>query len=150
MLWPFGQIEGNGVDDDDIRETAYEVFFTACRSSPGFGGRSALTFYSRHENGNGNGGGMSQVPVSLTSRVKRALGLKMLRSSFSQRMVSRGGWYSMPSSPVAGDSSPRSRVGLPRRAMTMAEVMRLQMGVSELSDSQLRKTLMRTLVGQVS
>jgi hypothetical protein len=66
-------------------------------------------------------------------------------------MVSRGAWtisLSTPSSPVA-EGSPRSRV-VPRRVMTMAEVMRLQMGVTEQSDSRLRKTLMRTLVGQVS
>lgn len=55
---------------------------------------------------------------------------------------------SSPPSPVA-EGSPRNRV-VPRRIMTMAEVMRLQMGVSEQSDSRLRKTLMRTLVGQVS
>lgn len=150
LLWPFRNLEG--VDDDDIRETAYEVFFTACRSSPGFGGRNALTFHSRHENN--SGGGMSpMVSVSQTSRVKQALGLKMLRRSLSQRMAAGttprgGGWASMPSSPGA-EGSPRSRA-MPRRTMTMAEVMRLQMGVSEQSDGRLRKTLMRTLVGQVS
>lgn len=97
----------------------------------------------------------SNVPVSQTSRVKRGLGLKMLRSSLSQRiMVSGGGvegggggsgryWSSAP-------CSPRSRtVPRPRRSMTMADVMRVQMRVSEQSDSRLRKTLMRTLVGQV-
>ena len=86
-----------------------------------------------------------------TSRVKRALGLKMLKTSLSQRMVSRGSWkmpVSTPSSPVA-EGSPRSRV-VPKRVLTMAEVMRLQIGVSEQSDCRLRKTLMRTLVGQVS
>lgn len=150
LIWPFSDIKI--IDDDDIRETAYEVLFTACRSSPGFGGRSALTFYSKHENNGGGGsGGMSPAsgPVSTTSRVKQALGLKMMMSSLCQRMISRGGWTAMsvPSSPVT-EGSPRSRV-LPRRTMSMAEVMRLQMGVSEQSDSRLRKTLMRTLVGQV-
>ncbi|MCI56641.1 hypothetical protein A2U01_0077892, partial [Trifolium medium] len=65
-------------------------------------------------------------------------------------MVSRGTWttsLSTPSSPVA-EGSPRSARVVPRRVMTMAEVMRLQMGVTEQSDSRLRKTLMRTLVGQ--
>ena len=59
LLWPFGKL--NGLEPDDIRETAYEIFFTACRSSPGFGGKTALTFYSTHNNndnhGEGGGGG---------------------------------------------------------------------------------------------
>ncbi|XP_020221748.1 protein unc-13 homolog [Cajanus cajan] len=138
LAWPFDKLEG--LDHDDIRETAYEIFFTACRSSPGFGGRSAITFYSKHE---GNGGGTSPAPALQTSRVKRALGLKMLKGSLSQRMMGSAA----PASPVA-DRSPRSR-GVPRRTMTMAEVMRLQMGVTEQSDSRLRKTLVRTLVGQL-
>ncbi|CAL5185368.1 unnamed protein product [Lathyrus oleraceus] len=149
LVWPFYDIKF--LDDDDIRETAYEVFFTACRSSPGFGGRSALTFYSKHENG-GMGGTSPSNPMPQTSRMKRALGLKILKSSLSQRMVMRGSWtmsMSSPPSPVTvTEGSPRPRV-VPRRIMTMAEVMRLQMGVSEQSDSRLRKTLMRTLVGQL-
>ncbi|XP_027357466.1 protein unc-13 homolog [Abrus precatorius] len=141
LAWPFGDLQG--LDYDDIRETAYEIFFTACRSSPGFGGRSALTFYSKNE----NGGGGSPAAMQ-TSTVKRMLGLKMLRSSLSQRMISTGEWPLTPSSPVVGEKSPKNRM-VPRRQMTMAEVMRLQMGVSDQSDSRLRKTLMRTLVGQL-
>lgn len=140
LSWPFQELEG--LDHGDIRETAYEILFTACRSSPGFGGRSAITFYSKHD---GNSDGKSPG-VTQTSKMKLALGLKMMRSSLSQRvMVSTTA--STPASPVT-ERSPRSR-SVPRRAMTMAEVMRLQMGVSEQSDSRLRKTLVRTLVGQV-
>ncbi|KHN00735.1 hypothetical protein glysoja_000403 [Glycine soja] len=83
LAWPFRDLEG--LDHDDIRETAYEIFFTACRSSPGFGGRSPITFYSKHD---GSGEGRS-TPVSQTSRVKQALGLRMLRSSLSQRIRRR-------------------------------------------------------------
>ncbi|XP_061348637.1 protein unc-13 homolog [Gastrolobium bilobum] len=151
LVWPFPEL--NGLDHNDIRETAYEVFFTACRSEPGFGGRSALTFYSKNENaGSGNGGtSPGHGQVLKTSRVKRALGLKMLGSSFSRRMMSSGGgggWLSPPYSPVV-DGSPRSRAVPPRRSMTMADVMRVQMRVSEHSENRLRKTLMRTLVGQL-
>ncbi|GAU26821.1 hypothetical protein TSUD_289260 [Trifolium subterraneum] len=148
LIWPFNHID---LDDDDIRETAYEIFFASCRSSPGFGGRSALTFISKHENGGTGGTTPTPGTPSQTSRVKRALGLKILKTSLSQRMMSRGTWttsLSTPSSPVA-ESSPRSARVVPKRVMTMAEVMRLQMGVTEQSDSRLRKTLMRTLVGQL-
>ncbi|XP_010473856.1 PREDICTED: uncharacterized protein LOC104753280 [Camelina sativa] len=182
LLWPFGKLEG--LDRDDIRETAYEIFFTACRSSPGFGGRTALTFYSNHNSndnhGDGGGGigsggssgagsgfgfgssGRKEVVTTPTSRVKRALGLKMLKRSPSRRMstigaaggagtsLSPGGGMNSSSghiSPGAGFLTvPPSR---PRRPLTSAEIMRQQMKVTEQSDSRLRKTLLRTLVGQV-
>ncbi|XP_061371013.1 protein unc-13 homolog [Gastrolobium bilobum] len=152
LAWPFGKLDD--LDSDAVRETAYEIFFTSCRSSPGFGGRHALTFYSNYENG-GDGGKSNQVVTKPTSRVKKALGLKMLRRSLSKRMVfgvGSNGVSSTPSSPVGGASSPLSHTVppfRPRRPMTAAEIMRQQMRVTEHDDNKLRKTLMRTLVGQV-
>ncbi|XP_059654428.1 protein unc-13 homolog [Cornus florida] len=158
--WPFGKLDG--IDRDDLREAAYEIFFTACRSSPGFGGgRNALTFYSSDSGtgGGGDGGGSGSggsparahgVGMAVTSKVKRALGLKMLKRSHSRRTTACG---NNPSSPGGGSSpgvafgatqAPRSR-----RPMTSAEIMRQQMKVTEQSDNRLRKTLMRTLVGQM-
>ncbi|CAN1279168.1 Protein unc-13 homolog [Linum perenne] len=209
LTWPFGDL--NGLDVDDIRETAYEVFFTACRSTPGFGGgRNALSFYSTHnhhhdgggagEGGGGGGfsslsfgssspssslggrlgggGGGAVVVTSPTSKIKRALGLKMLKRSPSRRMSSFGGGFTGggggfnggSSNGGSGGSAPNSpstpqhhhtvfsspNIGFstlqpqrPRRPLTSAEIMRLQMRVTEQSDNRLRKTLMRTLVGQI-
>ncbi|CAJ2627988.1 protein unc-13 homolog [Trifolium pratense] len=153
LEWPFGNLAG--LNADEIRETAYEIFFTSCRSSPGFGGRHALTFYSNHENngGSGDGGKVNQVVTKPTSRVKRALGLRLIKRSTSRRIVGGGVVSSMPSSPVGGSASPISHTvpppSRPRRPMTAAEIMRQQMKVTEHDDNKLRKTLMRTLVGQV-
>lgn len=155
---PFGKIDG--LDRDDFREAAYEIFFTACRSSPGFGGRSNISYYNpSDESGHGSGPGSPNskkppgVGMAVTSRVKTALGLKMLRRSPSRRASSCG---SNPSSPSRGGngSSPRMSLTVPlqtrmKRPMTAAEIMRQQMRVTEQSDNRLRKTLMRTLVGQV-
>ncbi|VFQ85425.1 unnamed protein product [Cuscuta campestris] len=158
--WPFGRLDG--LDTDDFREAGYEIFFTACRSSPGFGGRTAISYYSPSDGGDGNGLGAGHdsgtwsprkvpgqgVGMAVTSQVKRALGLKMLRRSPSRRASSCG---SLPSSPNAG-GSPRMNFTVPgrgRRPMTSAEIMRRQMKVTEQSDNRLRKTLMRTLVGQM-
>ena len=152
LAWPFGNVEG--LDESDIRETAYEIFFTSCRSSPGFGGRNALTFYSNHENGE-SGSKSNQLGTTPSSRVKRALGLKMIKRTTGRRLVSVGstvGMLATPSSPVGGGSSNQFSFTLPprmRRPMSSAELMRQQMKVSEQSDNRLRKTLMRTLVGQV-
>ncbi|CAL0328427.1 unnamed protein product [Lupinus luteus] len=144
IVSPFDKLEG--LSQDDIRETAYEIFFISCRSSPGFSGRHPLSFNSKtHENGNGNGGKPSNVVMSPTSRVKRALGLK--RAS-SRRMVSGGGGGTTPAS---GGSPMHYTIppARPRRPMTSAELMRQQMKVTEHNDNRLRKTITRCLVGQV-
>ncbi|KAK7243044.1 hypothetical protein RIF29_37828 [Crotalaria pallida] len=144
---PFGKLEGLSLDD--MRETAYEIFFTACRSSPGFSGRHSLSFNANHD---GDGGKPSNVVMTPISRVKRALGLKMLKRSPSRRMVSgsgSGGTTPQPgggSSPMHYNTMPPTR---PRRPMTSAEIMRQQMKVTEHNDNRLRKTIMRSLVGQV-
>lgn len=185
LTWPFGDLYS--LDREDIRETAYEVFFTACRSSPGFGGgRNAITFYSSHNHDAGDSGGSGSssgfgsvssgggrlgngplVVTTPTSKIKRALGLKMLKNSPSRRMSSvangggggGGGGGTSPGPPnillqQSGGYSPISMYNTvpatrPRRPLTSAEIMRLQMKVTEQSDNRLRKTLMRTLVGQV-
>jgi len=48
-------------------------------------------------------------------------------------------------SQTSGPASP----GRMRRPMTSAEIMRQQMRVTDQSDARLRRTLMRTVVGQV-
>ncbi|OVA11845.1 Protein of unknown function DUF810 [Macleaya cordata] len=158
--WPFGKIEG--VDKDDLRETAYEVFFTSCRSSPGFGGRNALSYYpsvhdSSGDGGGGGGGGSGGAGGRVngsglvpTSRLKRTLGLKTMKRMSPKRTSSSN--PSSPRSPNNQGGGPPSFSTLPvrfKRPLTSAEIMRQQMRVSEQSDNRLRKTLMRTLVGQM-
>ncbi|GMJ05466.1 CELLULOSE-RELATED DUF810 [Hibiscus trionum] len=179
LVWPFGKLEN--LDRDDIREAAYEIFFTACRSSPGFGGKNALSFSSsQDQHGKGDGGSSfssrgkglpgssgGRVNAGPTSRIKTALGLKMLKRSPSRRMsMSTVGLNNVPTgstppgSPIhpgqvgSGSSySPRRfstmPLSKPRRPLTSAEIMRQQMKVTEQCDNRLRTTLMRTLVGQM-
>ncbi|KAE8717665.1 peptide transporter PTR3-A-like [Hibiscus syriacus] len=176
LKWPFGHLDG--LDCDDIREAAYEIFFTACRSpSSGSGGgrnasasASALTSTScstndhhgnvdgRNESSNGRVYGVVMTP---TSKVKTALGLKMLKKSPSRRMsllstgfpTGNGGGSAGMSSFVSqghGGSHIVSSVppSWPRRPLTSAEIMRQQMKVTDQSDNRLRKILTRTLIGQ--
>ncbi|KAF5202271.1 unc-13-like protein [Thalictrum thalictroides] len=186
LEFPFGKLDG--LDQDDLRNTAYEIFFTSCRSSPGFGGgRNALSYYSAttttqdtgggdgignyNSNGGGSGSGSRQGLLMGTSRLKRMLGLrttKKLSSPSSRRSYSIGGGGGGGSNSNSNPDSPRSICSSPgrpgfgfgfsntappgmrlRRPMTSAEIMRQQMKVSEQSDNRLRKTLMRTLVGQM-
>lgn len=159
LEWPFGIIDS--LRRSDLRETAYELFFMSCRSSPGFGGRSPLSFYPSSTSQDGGAatgdfsgsllgpkGGTGMMVV--TSRIKKSLGLKRSRASM-MRPMSIGGGVVGGSGGGGGGGGGGSGANSPKvkRPMTSAEIMRQQMKVTEQSDHRLRKTLMRTLVGQV-
>uniref|UniRef100_A0A5B7AAZ0 MHD1 domain-containing protein n=1 Tax=Davidia involucrata TaxID=16924 RepID=A0A5B7AAZ0_DAVIN len=130
---PFGQL-GLDLSDSELRETAYEVFIGACRSS---GGKS-LTFISQSEKTTGRLPSMSSSPSlqrSLTStaasKVKKALGLKSSKkssNSVSENSVSSG---------------------KAKRPVTVGELMRVQMRVSAQTDSRIRRALLRIAAGQL-
>ncbi|XP_076908555.1 protein unc-13 homolog [Bidens hawaiensis] len=150
---PFETLDG--LDPDDVQATAYELLFTSCRSSPGFGGRNAIQFYSSDASNGENGAGPPAKSgpgggTGVASGIKRALGLKMHKRSHSSRRSNSCGNNSLSlanSSPGIGFSTVPG--GRSRRPLTSAEIMRQQMKVPEACDNRLRKTLMRTLVGQM-
>ncbi|XP_022685428.1 uncharacterized protein LOC101776195 [Setaria italica] len=135
---PFGSVDALG--PVELRETAYEIFFMSCRSSGAApssrgGGAAEGEVSSPMAGGGARGGGAGGG-----SRVKKALGLRPRRlSPGAQPMMAR------TLSQTSGPGSP----GRARRPMTSAEIMRQQMRVTEQSDARLRRTLMRTVVGQV-
>lgn len=125
---PFGDL-GPNLSESDLRETAYQILVGACRSSAS----KPLTFISNSEKGDRNQA-LSPSPSlhrSLTStaasKVKKALGLK---TSSSQR---KGGGESVKS----------------KRAVTTGELMRVQMRVSEQTDTRIRRALLRVAASQV-
>ncbi|KAH0469346.1 hypothetical protein IEQ34_000904 [Dendrobium chrysotoxum] len=164
--WPFGA-RLDALRRTELRESAYEIFFMSCRSSPGGSGsggsRGSVAII-------GSGGEMVEVLLSqqpaavvgpkggtgmmvVTSRVKKTLGLKARRPPPMRTMnpmgltsVATGNLSSVPNSPGrnAVPSSP-SRI---KRPMTSAEVMRRQLRITDQSESRLRKILMRNFIGQ--
>ncbi|KAL1804856.1 hypothetical protein ACET3Z_027924 [Daucus carota] len=120
---PFGQM-GQGLSESELRETCYEILIGACRSA---GGSRPLTYVSSSVKRNVE----KQPSISLqrsvssvaASKMKRALGLKKA---------------------VRGDSS---RGG--DREVTIGELMRVQMRVSEQTDSRVRRGLLRIAATQL-
>ncbi|CAH9064747.1 unnamed protein product [Cuscuta epithymum] len=125
----------------DLRETAYEIFVAACRTSTG----KALTYITAPVDGSqspsqslnsNNSSSSASLQRSLTStaasKMKKALGLRSTSNSTSRR----------------ADGSPGSG-GKPKKPMTVGELMRVQMRVSETVDSRIRRGLLRISASQV-
>ncbi|XP_016493453.1 protein unc-13 homolog [Nicotiana tabacum] len=124
----------------DLRETAYEIFVAACRTSTG----KALTYIPTDRSpspspspSNSNSSSSSpSMQRSLTStaasKMKKALGLRSSSSSGIKR----------------AEGSPGSG-GKPKKPVTVGELMRVQMKVSESVDSRIRRALLRIAAGQV-
>jgi hypothetical protein len=133
---PLGQLAAQ-LTDSDLRLTAYEIFVAACRTSSG----KPLTYVPNSDSPAHHSPGSPGLQRSLTStaasKVKKAFGLKSPSGSGSKK------------SPGSGSGSGSGQVK-PRRPMTVGELMRTQMGVSEATDSRVRRALLRIAAGQVS
>jgi len=109
------------LSEAELRETAYEILVGACRSS----GPKPLTFVSHSDSNRGDKRNPSpslyrSLTVTASSEVKKKLGLKTTSS-----------WRN-------------------RRAATTGELMRVQMRVTEVTDTRVRRALLRVAAGQVS
>lgn len=119
---PFGEL-GLDLTEPELRETAYEIFVGACRSS---GGSRPLTYVSTAGRSSSERSMTSSPSLqrSMTStaasKVKKALGLKK-----------------------------KSSVGSGGKGRTVGELIRVQMRISEQTDSRVRRALLRIAAGQV-
>ncbi|KAJ4825086.1 hypothetical protein Tsubulata_035201 [Turnera subulata] len=147
---PLGELSSN-LSDSDLRATAYEIFVAVCRTSSGkplsyTSSSNSTTDSPGQLNSNGSNNNHNNSPStpaiqrSLTSaaasKMKKALGLKSPGSGSKKSPGSGGG-----SGSGQGKSS--------RKALTLGELMRTQMRVSETVDSRIRRALLRISAGQV-
>lgn len=130
---PWGEV-GCGLSDEELRETAYEVLVGSCRASGG----KPLTFVSGSERGAPSPALQRSLTSTAASRVKSALGLRSGCAPPAGKSLSRRG---------SGGSSSLSRL---KRPVTIGELLRVQMRVSEQTDSRIRRGLLRIASTQVS
>ncbi|KAL8063316.1 hypothetical protein ABFX02_01G020000 [Erythranthe guttata] len=133
---PFGDLTPT-LSDSDIRSSAYEIFLSANRSSAS----KPLTYIPSSNSSNSpsnsttNGNSTANLQRSLTSaaasKMKKALGM---RSSSSKK---------------SSDSHNSTPGGKLKKPVTIGELMRVQMRVSEAADSRIRRGLLRISAGQV-
>ncbi|KAL2453691.1 Protein of unknown function (DUF810) [Abeliophyllum distichum] len=143
---PFGDVS---LSATDLRASAYEIFLASTRSSSS----KPLTYASNNQSNNNNitshdgnssmsnGNNSSNLSPSLqrsltstaASKMKKALGLRS-----SSKRGSDGG------SP--GNSGSGGKI---KKPVTIGELMRVQMRVSDAMDSRIRRGLLRISAGQV-
>ncbi|CAL9186990.1 unnamed protein product [Musa hybrid cultivar] len=121
---PFGQL-GVALSDRELRETAYEIFVAACRTT----GARSLAYAPQAERS-------PSLSPSSASSLQRSL-----TSAAASKMTKTLG------------IRPSSKKGSPSKSAkkppTVGELMRVQMRVSEQTDSRIRKGLVRIAAGQL-
>ncbi|KAJ8643235.1 hypothetical protein MRB53_004983 [Persea americana] len=124
---PFGEL-GCDLSDSEIRETAYEIFVGACRPSGG----KPMTH-------------ASQSDKAIAEKMERSVSVsqqRSLSSTAASKMKKALGLKSLKKSPGKESGSPGSK-----RPVTVGELMRVQMKISEQSDSRIRRALLRISAG---
>ncbi|KAI4377088.1 hypothetical protein MLD38_014774 [Melastoma candidum] len=115
--------------DDELRDTAYEIFAFSCRASSS----RPLTFISS-SSGSGSSAATPSLQRSTTTEVvRKALGLKV---KVKGRESMKGG--------SGNEAGQRKRGGV-----GVGEVLRFQMRVSDQTDSRVRRALLRIAAGQL-
>ncbi|TQE08097.1 hypothetical protein C1H46_006371 [Malus baccata] len=133
LLSLLGQLSAQ-LSDSDLRLTAQEIFVVACCTSIG----KAMTFTpsstdspTQHANSPNDSPALQRSLTSTAaSKMKKALGLKSPGSG-SKKSLGLA-WFRVRSGP-----------GKPKWAMTVDELMRIQMGIYEATDSRVRIALLK-------
>lgn len=130
---PLGQLAAT-LSDSDLSLTAYEIFVAACRTSSA----KPLSFVPNSDSPSQNSPAYQRSLTSTAaSKMKKAFGLKSPGSGGRK-------------SPGSSGSGSGSGQGKTKRPMTVGELMRNQMRVSEAMDSRVRRALLRISAGQVT
>lgn len=135
LVSPFGEL-GCKFSDSELRETAYEIFLGACRSSLG----KALTYSPQSEKPERS---MSLSPQTHSPSSISPTLQKSLTSSAASKMKKALGLKSSKKSPSQECNSPK-----PKKPVTTGDLMRVQMRISEQTDSRIRRALLRIAAGQ--
>ncbi|XP_021723576.1 uncharacterized protein LOC110690962 [Chenopodium quinoa] len=131
ILWsPIGEL-GAGITQSELRETAYEILIGACRSSTG---SKPLTYIPQSER---------------SSSTERDRSTSSLTSSPSlQRSVTSAAASKVKKALGISSSSSKKR-GERKSGGTVGELIRVQMKVSEQTDSRVRRAFLRIAAGQL-
>lgn len=140
---PFGQLASQ-LSESDLRLTSYEIFIAACRTSTG----KPLTYVANASSSAAAADSPTYSNSPNHSTPPSAALQRSLTSAAASKMKKALGLKS-PGSKKSPGSGQGSGSGKSKKAMTVGELMRTQMKVSETVDSRVRRALLRISAGQV-
>ncbi|XAR67041.1 hypothetical protein NMG60_11013454 [Bertholletia excelsa] len=140
---PFGDM-GPDLLDSELRQTAYEIFVGACRSTGG----KPLTYISRAQTHRRASSLNSTPSVTSLQRSMTLTATKGMKNVFGLKS-SRG--TGLGPGPVAGPGPAHEPADLEEKAkrpVSAGDLVRVHMGISEQTDSRIRRGLLRVSAGQ--
>ncbi|PWA49877.1 Mammalian uncoordinated homology 13, domain 2 [Artemisia annua] len=143
---PFGDLTPS-LSQTDLRDTAYEIFIATCRTSTG----KPLSFTSNTttttpDKSSSSSPGLNGSP---SSRSMTSAAASKMKKAFGLRSSSSLGLGGSPGSGGSGVSNGGGSGGKVKKVMTVGELVRVQMKVSDSDDSRVRRALLRISAGQV-
>ncbi|KAF3784283.1 hypothetical protein EJ110_NYTH30436 [Nymphaea thermarum] len=131
------------ISHSELKETAYEIFVAACRPSGG----KPLTYISQSERSGEKERSLTSSPsaLSVSSTSSSSPLHRSLTFSAASTMKKALGLKSSKKSPLKDGSPSRSS----KKPMTVGELMRIQMKISEQKDGRIRRALLRIAAGQL-
>ncbi|XP_073132104.1 protein unc-13 homolog [Henckelia pumila] len=129
---PFGNL-GVDLSQSELQETAYEILVAVCRSS---GGGRPLTYVSNSERSRSLQRTSSTDSISAASKVKKALGLKSKKKNCKKDLD-------------GSENLNRAESVTRRSVSSVSELVRIQMRITEQTDSRVRRGLLRVAAGQL-
>ncbi|KAL4284140.1 hypothetical protein GQ457_16G002860 [Hibiscus cannabinus] len=135
LTCPFGELATN-LSETELRETAYEILVGACRTTGG----KPLTYISQSERNSERTAAQTPSLTSSASSLQRSL-----TSTAASKVKKALGLRSSRGRKASGESD-SERV---KKAVTIGELLRVQMGISEQTDSRVRRALLRVAASQL-
>lgn len=136
---PFGSL-ALSLSDPDLRDTAYEIFVSACRTSAG---SRPLTYTPQSDRSTSG----SPSPSSATSASPSSSSPSLQRSLTSAAASKVKKALGLKSKSGKGGDANKTPT---KKAATIGELMRIQMRIPEQADARIRRGLLRIAASQVS
>ncbi|KAL5729076.1 hypothetical protein ACHQM5_002078 [Ranunculus cassubicifolius] len=144
---PFGEFNST-LSDSELRETAYEIFVASTRSSSSNG--KPLSYVSSSSEKSPSSTLSNSNSSSVEKSEKSPSSVSSLQRSITSTAASKMKLaFGMKSSGVSKSPGKESSPPPLKKPLTAGEVVRVHMKVSELSDSRIRRALLRIVAGQV-
>lgn len=112
------------ISRDELRETSYEIFAASCRAASGISSiaksKTGLSYVPQAS--------QKTISANAASTIKKTLGLRSKRGAEKEQ----------------GGTPPKSK-----KELTGVDIVKIQMGISDQTDTRIRRALSRTAAGQV-